>query len=228
VGTRRVRVSVRDPDYEDRVNLTFVIENANDAPTAYMEYPSGNGSYDNVTPIHFSAWGSFDPDSQWGDVLNYTWESNGTDLIGYGEELNATLTPGTHSVTLIVRDLEGAFDTVSVELSVKAVEPSQPPVQPPDGKPRKPWWREQFVPAGIGAIIVLALVAAAMAARRKVARAAEAPAERPARPRPRKHRPAPGKAPPGQAPPPAQPGDDEPCGEAEEALDVDALEEENA
>jgi hypothetical protein len=223
VGQRRVRISVRDPDYEDRVNLSFVIENSNDAPTAYMEYPSANGSYDNATPIHFSAWGSFDPDTKWGDVLNYTWESNGTDLIGYGEELNATLPPGRHTVTLIVRDLEGAFDTLSVEISVRAVEPPQPPVPPPDGKPRKPWWREQFAPVGIGAIIVLALVAAAMAARRKVAAAAEAPDRQPECPRPRKHRPVPGNAPPRQVPAPAPPGDDEPCGEAEDALDVKAM-----
>jgi hypothetical protein len=227
VGTRRVRVSVRDPDYEDSVNLTFVIENANDPPVAYMELPSANGSYDNATPVHFSAWGSFDPDTRWGDVLNYTWESNGTDLIGYGEELNATLTPGRHTVTLVVRDLSGAFDTVSVEIGVKAVEIPPPPPPPGNGAPRMPWWREQFVPAGIAAIIVLALVAAFLAARRGASRPAEAAAG-PAQAKAPKRRPpgAAGKSVTKKKAPAPAGNDDEPCGEAEDALDVDALQDE--
>jgi hypothetical protein len=204
VGTRSVRVSVRDADYEDSVNLSFVIENANDPPVAYIEYPSANGSYDNVTPVRFSAWGSFDPDTRWGDVLNYTWESNGTDLIGHGEELNATLTPGKHVVTLIVRDVSGAFDTASVEISVRAVEIPPPPPPPPDGNTQKSWWSELYVQAGLAAILLLAVVAAFLAVRRRFSRAPEA-------------RPAKAFAP---------DEDEEPCGEADDALDVSSLEEE--
>ncbi len=228
VGTRRVRVSVRDSDYEDSVNLTFVMENANDPPTANMEHPSANGSYDNVTPVHFSAWGSFDPDVRWGDALNYTWESNGTELIGHGEELNATLTPGKHLVTLIVRDIAGAFDTVSVELSVRAVEPPEPYIPPQNGTPPRPWWRQLVILAGLVAIVILALVAAFLAARRRASRAATVTVvPEPAKGKAPKRRPsgAAGKA--GTKKKPPVPADDEePYGEAEDALDVKPLEEE--
>jgi len=227
VGTRRVRVSVRDPDYEDSVNLTFVIENANDPPTASMEYPSGSGSYDNETPIRFSAWGSFDPDLRWGDALNYSWESNGTELIGYGEELNATLPPGKHVVTLVVRDLSGAFDVATVEISVRAVEPPIVIINNTPKPPMRPWWREVLVPAGLIAIIILALIAAFLAVRWRASRAAEATVEpKPAAKAPKRRHPgAAGKTVTNKRPL-APADDDEPCGEAEDAIDVKPLEEE--
>jgi len=241
VGTRRVRVSVRDPDYEDWVNLTFIIENTNDAPTAVMEYPSAGGGYDNVTPIHFSAWGSFDPDLKWGDELNYTWESNGTDLIGHGEELNATLGPGRHVVTLIVRDISGAFDTASVEISVRAVEPPPPPPPPVDNTPGTPSWRDIVFQAGLAALVILIIVAGFLVARRGLSRAAEENGEEargckggrgpegdevPAgkTQKRRAPRPADTKAPPRGPPAPAD--DEEPFGEEDDALDVKPLEEE--
>ena len=226
VGTRRVRVSVRDPDYEDSVNLTFVIENANDPPTASMEYPLAGGNFDNETPIHFSAWGSFDPDLKWGDVLNYSWESNGTELIGYGEELNATLPPGKHVVTLVVRDLAGAFDVATVGISVRAVEHIEI-INNTTEPPRRPWWREVLVPAGLIAIIILALVAAFLAIRRRASRAAEATVgpKQAGGASKRRLSGAAGKAV-TKRKPPAPVDDEEPYGEAEDALDVKPLEEE--
>jgi len=227
IGTRLVRVSVRDPDFEDSVNLTFVMENANDPPVAYIQYPVAGGSYDNQTPIRFSARGSFDPDTRWGDVLNYTWEADGVDTVGHGEELQAVLAPGRHVVTLIVRDREGAFDTASVELRVKAVEPLPiiDNITPPE--PERSRSRDMIIASGAAAVGLLLLVALFLAARRvgsrvatgkeaapPAAEAGEAGTQRPGRKR--RGRP--------KAPPPAE--DDEPCGEAEDALDVSALEEE--
>ena len=235
IGARRVRVSVRDPDYEDSVNLTFNIENANDAPTAFIEYPSAKGSFDNVTPVHFSAWGSFDPDVGWGDILNYTWESNGTDLIGHGEELNATLAPGRHVVTLIVRDLSGAFDTATVDISVTAVEPPPPPPPPVTNPPKTPSWRDIILQASLIALVILVLVAAFLVARRRHSRQAEAGSEAAggreigpgrAKERPLRRRSVSKGLAPKKAPAPAD--DDEPCGEADDALDVKPLGEEEA
>jgi hypothetical protein len=103
------------------------VVNINDPPEAYLESPLAGEPYDNQTMVWFSAFGSSDPDEKWGDILNFSWESNQTGIVGYGMDMNATLTPGNHTIVLTVMDLAGAYCQTSVEITVDAVEP---PIQP--------------------------------------------------------------------------------------------------
>ena len=127
VGVRSVRVTVRDRESEYVINITVDVVNINDPPEAYLESPLAGEPYDNQTMVWFSAFGSSDPDEKWGDILNFSWESNQTGIVGYGMDMNATLTPGNHTIVLTVMDLAGAYCQTSVEITVDAVEP---PIQP--------------------------------------------------------------------------------------------------
>jgi hypothetical protein len=192
VGTRHVRISVRDSDYEDSLNLTFVIENVNDPPSVSIELPAPGAGYNNETPIHFSAYGSTDPDQRWGDQLNFTWESNNSGPVGFGEELNATLPPGRHVVTLIVRDLDGAFDMATVELTVQPVEPPPPPPPPSHPTDRSGDTRTMLIRAGAVVLIVLAVIIALLLVTPRLRRPAPkegAPKAGSSRNRPMKKRP---------------------------------------
>jgi hypothetical protein len=73
-----------------------------------------------------------DPDIQYGQVLNYTWESNISGVLGYGSSLTVRiLEPGKHRITLTVRDPDFS-KSVSVDVDIKPREDVTPP-PPPDG-----------------------------------------------------------------------------------------------
>ncbi|MGQ9582826.1 MAG: S8 family serine peptidase [Thermoplasmatota archaeon] len=161
VGRRSVRIIVRDGRAEASLDAVFDILNVNDPPFAHIGSPAPGGVFDNATPVFFSASGTTDPDLMWGDTLTYTWESNLMGVIGHGEELEATLPPGHHIVTLTVIDLRGAYGQDSVELFVKAIEPPPPPPPPP---------QETHPTAGsdmrwaVGGLVALALALSALGA----------------------------------------------------------------
>jgi subtilisin family serine protease len=159
IGVRNVRISVRDSDSECSINVTFDIVNVNDPPEAYIESPLTGELFDNQTLVRFSAFGSGDPDTIWGDVLNFSWESNLTGIIGHGIELNATLEPGNHSILLTIMDNFGAFCQTSVELSIEAVLPPPPPPPPPPLPPASPTrTNEMFYRLVAVTILILSLI----------------------------------------------------------------------
>jgi len=60
-----------------------------------------------------------DVDIQYGDELTFSWYSNKTGQIGIGQEINLSLTSGTHTITLHVTDKNGEWVEVSIELEIR-------------------------------------------------------------------------------------------------------------
>ena len=135
VGRRTVRVSVRDSDYEASVSVIFDIQNVNDPPVATLDWPQTGEVFDNQTLIRFLAYGTVDLDVIWGDELSYIWDSNISGVIGHGRELNATLVPGRHHITLTVVDSSGLISVAAADIRVDAVVPPLPPIIPPPNVP---------------------------------------------------------------------------------------------
>ena len=132
VGTLRFCLRVWDavsPSVKVPLNFTVGIENVND--------PMGDPRITNPRPgDRYKANASLsligvctDPDMPYGQVLNYTWTSNISGLLGWGSSLQVRLLqPGTHHIMLKVTD--GEFErTVSVDV---VIEPKDPDVIPPD------------------------------------------------------------------------------------------------
>jgi hypothetical protein len=135
VGTLRFGLRIYDvesPNVKVSLNFIVVIENENDE----MDVPSitspgiGESFWVNQS---FSMVGSCDdPDIQYGQVLNYTWESNISGILGYGASLTVRiLEPGIHKITLTVRDPDFS-KTTTMDVEIKTREVVEPP-PPPDG-----------------------------------------------------------------------------------------------
>ncbi len=134
VGTLRFRLTIWNPDMPSaKVPLDFVVvvENKNDPMTdPRITNPREGDEF--KTNQTFSLIGSCtDPDTPYGQVLNYTWYWNGTNLIGYGSSLTTSFAvPGTYVLTLNVTDGE-FFKDVSVTVIVEPRQTPQPPPPPP-------------------------------------------------------------------------------------------------
>jgi uncharacterized membrane protein len=136
VGTLRFALTVYDvasPDAKVRLNFTVKVLNVNDPPgTPVITSPRGGATYKaNVT---FSLIGACaDPDTVFGQALNYSWWWNGTNLIGYGSSLTTNFTAaGTYNITLKVTDGEFTKSaSVLVTIEPKDI-PTPPPPPPPD------------------------------------------------------------------------------------------------
>jgi hypothetical protein len=160
VGRRPVRVFVRDTDYEAAVNVTFDIQNVNDAPEASIDEPLSGGTVNNTTLVRFTAYGTTDPDLMWGDVLTYIWESNMSGTIGHGRDLNATLIPGNHRISLIVTDASGLVSVCTVDLRVEVVVPPVPPIIPPGPGPTPPAGNGEELVLRFAVVMMIVLVLA--------------------------------------------------------------------
>lgn len=84
-------LSVNDPPYDVQITLL---------PTAYYDFDTQPAT---GSAINF--------DEQNGDILTFTWSSNLTGLIGYGQEIDLALPAGNHNITLNVTDSGGAWST---------------------------------------------------------------------------------------------------------------------
>jgi len=152
VGTLRFALTVYDvasPDVKVRLNFILTVVNVNDPMDAprIVNPRAGDKFKTNVT---FSLIGACtDPDTIFGQVLNFTWWWNGTHLIGYGSSLTWNFTePGTYIITLNVTDGEFSKD-VSVEIIIEPKDIPTPPL-PPDG--------DDGDEGGIGIIAVIGIL----------------------------------------------------------------------
>ncbi len=130
VGTLRFGLwvsEVRSPTKKVKLNFAITVENENDP----MDDPSitnpANGAAYKTNQSFFLTALCSDPDTQYGQVLNYTWSSNISGLLGYGSSLQVEIQePGNHVITMTVTD--GEFQKmVTVEI---VIVPSE--VSPPD------------------------------------------------------------------------------------------------
>ena len=101
------------------VNQTIMIEvlPVNDAPSEIvMEVPSGPLIEGDLLFLNCSA---EDVDIPYGDVLHFGWYSNISGPLGNGTSLHLHLVNGTHTISLNVSDLGGAFVVVTREVEIE-------------------------------------------------------------------------------------------------------------
>ena len=133
-------------DGYDNVNIRFRFGtdySVNEYPGWYIDdvVIFGQGNWDNIPPtanagadqivndadgdeeetVIFNGSGSYDPD---GNIDSYTWLDADLSLIGSGISLEHSFSIGTHTVTLVVEDNEGASSTDEV---VIIINPNQAP-----------------------------------------------------------------------------------------------------
>ncbi len=158
VGTLRFALAMYDVVSQDakvRLNFTITVRNVNDPPgTPVITSPRSGARF--KTNVTFALIGTCtDPDTVFGQGLNYSWWRNGTNLIGYESSLTTNFTAaGTYSITLTVTD--GEFTrSVSEEVTIEPKDiPAPPPPPPPDDGD------DEGTPYGLitGIVILLAII----------------------------------------------------------------------
>jgi len=95
----------------DTITIGLEVRNSNDRPWCEIVSPADGTSYRVGDEIVFRAnW--TDDDMIWGDVLNFTWTSNTSGLLGYGQNMTIILEEiGIHKVILEVSDGESLFES---------------------------------------------------------------------------------------------------------------------
>jgi hypothetical protein len=155
VGTLRFGLRIWDVESpDDRVTLDFeiTVENVNDP----MDDPSitkpSEGEKFEVNETFGLLGVCTDPDTQYDQVLNYSWSSNLSGHLGYGSSLGISLKDdGIHVITLTVTD--GEFTkTATVTIEVEAEPIIEPP--PPNGNGGE----EEELPYSLIVGLVVALV----------------------------------------------------------------------
>jgi uncharacterized membrane protein len=114
------------------VNFKVVVENVNDVmEDPRITNPSDGDKFLANQSFLLSVFCS-DPDTQHGQVLNFTWTSNASGLLGYGPSLTVRLLePGVHVLTVTVRD--GEFEKIAaIGIIIEEVDDGPPP-NGPDG-----------------------------------------------------------------------------------------------
>jgi len=132
VGTLRFSLSVWDtvtPSEKVTIHFVVEVENENDPMSdPSITSPTGGASYEENILFSLIAICT-DPDTVYGQILNYSWSSNLSGHLGYGSSLNIALTDvGTHVITMTVTD--GGFEkraTVTVVITAKDVVEPPPP-----------------------------------------------------------------------------------------------------
>ncbi len=121
VGTYNVSINVSDDSGEqDRRVFTLTVLNVNDPPdSAAILSPTNESVFFLGDIISFTGRGS-DPDELHGDMLNCTWHSNVSGLLGYGENLSVPeLEVGVHRIMFSVTDLAGRTANTTILLTVE-------------------------------------------------------------------------------------------------------------
>jgi len=121
IGTLRFAVTMTEmnhPSMRARLNITITVENVNDPPgDPRIANPKDGAEYD-VDEVFDLTGLCTDPDSVYGQVLTFSWYSNGV-LIGYGSSKSVSIhMPGTCDIMLQVSDGE-YVKSASVEITIR-------------------------------------------------------------------------------------------------------------
>jgi len=115
-GSEELTFTANDSSLNVSVTVNTVIASLEDAPTdlkielSEFQYLEGGKQ---------PAWGyATDGDLQYYDNHNYSFSSNSSGHIGYGEWVNLSLKAGLHTVTLTVKDRSGLTGTAFVKINV--------------------------------------------------------------------------------------------------------------
>jgi uncharacterized membrane protein len=169
IGTIRFAVTmteVKDPSVKVKLNFAVTVVNVNDPPAdPQITSPRAGVKYKvdtNLTLVGLCT----DPDTVYGQVLNYTWSVNGTPR-WYGPSVTVSFgEPGNYTITLTVSD--GEFQrsaSVGIEVTKDTVGP--PPVIPPEREHKETPYA--LIVGVIVAVCVIMLVAFLLVSRRRAA-----------------------------------------------------------
>jgi hypothetical protein len=116
VGTLRFGLTVWDvvsPNEKITLNFEIEVENENDVmDDPRITNPQDGDKLDANKTFSLIAICT-DPDTQYGQVLNYSWSSNISGHLGYGSSLTISIAePGVHQITLTVND--GEFEKTAL------------------------------------------------------------------------------------------------------------------
>jgi hypothetical protein len=121
VGTLRFALSVHDivsPSVKVKLNFVIHVVNENDPMDDPRISNPADGDQFKANKTFYTTVICYDPDTPFGQVLNYTWTSSVSGLLGYGNTLTLTLSQvGEHIITVTVTD--GEFqktDAVTIEI----------------------------------------------------------------------------------------------------------------
>ena len=138
VGTLRFGMTVWDvvtPSEKVTLDFIVVVENENDPmDDPRITTPTSGASFEEEILFSLIAICT-DPDTIYGQILNFSWSSNMSGHLGYGSSLNIALTDvGTHVITLTVTDGDHQkMTTVNVIITEKADVTPPPPPDDNDG-----------------------------------------------------------------------------------------------
>jgi hypothetical protein len=133
VGTLRFGLKIYDTESPTRkvsLNFTIVIEDENDEMDPPQITNPLSGAKFKVDQTFSLVAICFDPDVQYGQVLNFTWTSNISGVLGWGSSLTVSIADaGTHFITVTVRDPDFVKeDSIEIYIEPKSdVGPPQPP-----------------------------------------------------------------------------------------------------
>ena len=121
VGTYNISINVSDDNGEnDGRMFKLTVHNVNDPPNVpEIKIPDNKSVFFLGEMVSFTGQGS-DPDELYGDILNYTWHSNISGLLGYGENLSLSeLEVGVHRIIFSVTDLAGRMANTTILLTIE-------------------------------------------------------------------------------------------------------------
>jgi len=122
VGEYEVLLNVEDNEgvrssSSDSIKIIVEDKPINSDPIAIISLPKSGDEYYSNKPIQLSSQGSSDPDDE---VLTFTWYSNleGEIYTTSNYVAEVFLSEGFHTITLTVTDALGAFNSISIQITV--------------------------------------------------------------------------------------------------------------
>lgn len=120
IGSYTIQLAVSDGGAADLVIINLEITNRNDPPKdVSINSPEDNSTFENGTEVTFTGF-SFDPDTTYGDVVEYLWASDRDGDLGKGKTIKVSdLSVGVHEITMRATDGELWVD-VSIKVTITA------------------------------------------------------------------------------------------------------------
>jgi hypothetical protein len=157
----------------DKVSLDFIINvtNKNDPmDDPIITNPSSGAVFKANATFTLAAICS-DPDTEYGQVLNYTWESSISGFLGHGPSLLVAIAePGNHEITVTVSDEEFSASS-KLFITIEPEEVVVPPPPPTDDDGGNPNWA--LVAIVIAILVIFGVIIALLTIRNRAEEEAE-------------------------------------------------------
>ncbi|MDG6225361.1 MAG: hypothetical protein QCI82_07600 [Candidatus Thermoplasmatota archaeon] len=139
-GIERVAVIAEDRYGQASHEMKVRVRPVNDPPGDVTISIEDRTYYENGSQPAFGS--AYDPDLEYGDILNFTWHSNISGHIGSGSWIDLSLGSGSHNVTLTVTDSEGEMASSWIHIVIVSKDAPDEDPQETNGIPQKsdPKW----------------------------------------------------------------------------------------